>query len=161
MPSDASNRVGAGLGSAPFCMGGTLEKKRWGFAPSPENSHSRAVLCLRQTRSLRFPISTTLNPAHRARGSNPQTLSGDQSPDPIFASRRFESSLSDDAHARRMPKTIQTAAKRIGKSRNLRFLVGLGAKPQTSSFPPSGLLYHTFPLLQSKPPKFQGFVFFC
>ena len=28
MPSDASNRVGAGLGSAPFCMG-TLGEIRW------------------------------------------------------------------------------------------------------------------------------------
>ena len=62
MPFNASNRVGAGLGSAPFCVG-TLGEKRWGFAPSPENSHSRAVLCLRQMRSLRFSISAMLNPA--------------------------------------------------------------------------------------------------
>ena len=67
MPSDASNRVGAGLGSAPFCVG----ELRWGAAPSPENSHSRAVLCLRQTRSLRFSISAMLNPAQRAHGFNP------------------------------------------------------------------------------------------
>ena len=49
----------------------TLGEKRWGFAPSPENSHSRAVLCLRQTRSLRFSISAMLNPAQRAHGFNP------------------------------------------------------------------------------------------
>ena len=50
---------------------GTLGKKCWGFAPSPKNSHRRAVLCLRQTRSLRFSISAMLNPAQRAHGFNP------------------------------------------------------------------------------------------
>ena len=50
---------------------GDVGKKRWGFAPSSENSHSRAVLCLRQTRSLRFSISAMLNPAQRAHGFNP------------------------------------------------------------------------------------------
>ena len=49
-------------------------------------------------------------------GLPPQALSGDQSPDPIFASRRFKSSLLNDAHARRMPKTIKTGAKRRRES---------------------------------------------
>ena len=45
-------------------------------------------------------------------GLTPQALSGDQSPDPIFASRRFKSSLLNDAHARRKFKLIDTGAKR-------------------------------------------------
>ena len=32
MPSDASNRVGAGLGSAPFCVG-DVGKKTLGLCP--------------------------------------------------------------------------------------------------------------------------------
>ena len=34
-----------------------------------------------------------------------------------------------------MFKIIKASAKRIGKSRNLRFLVGFGAKPQSSPSP--------------------------
>ena len=57
-----------GLAPRLFAWG---EGERWDFVPSPENSHSRAVLCLRQTRSLRFSISAMLNPAQRAHGFNP------------------------------------------------------------------------------------------
>ena len=35
MPSDASNRVGAGLGSAPFCVGDVGEKML-GLCPKSE-----------------------------------------------------------------------------------------------------------------------------
>ena len=53
---------------------------------------------------------------------------------PFFASRRFKSFLSDDAHARRIPKMIKACAKRIGKSRNLRFLVGLESRARCAGF---------------------------
>ena len=53
-----------------FLRGGRWGKNTGGFAPGPENSHSRAVLCLWQTRSLRFSISAMLNPAQRAHGFN-------------------------------------------------------------------------------------------
>ena len=45
-------------------------------------------------------------------GLPPQTPPGDQSPDPIFASRRLKLFLTDDAQARRMPEMIKTSAKR-------------------------------------------------
>ena len=64
------------LGCAP-----RLKERRWDCRPMPclgifpGNSYRNAL------RFLRFPISVTLNPAQRARNSNPPT--------PISASRRF------------------------------------------------------------------------
>ena len=69
-------------------------------------------------------------------GLPPQALSGDQSPDPIFASRRFKSSLLNDAHARRKfsLSILARSGKRVQGTRFPAGVWGLESRARCAGF---------------------------